>query len=125
MFIENSERKAPQSVLVFFGDNYENALSGANCKADIITSEVVVEDKPLNELVNIFNKFPEIELGVKDKSGKGFYELQTGFNSSQKIRDFEIKIVCVSKDNKNVGYTIINNTNMPCELIDKGNVLVC
>jgi hypothetical protein len=123
--IETSEKNPPQSVLVFFGDTYENALTNASCKADIITSEAVVENKPLNEIGNIFNKIPGIEIGVKDKSGKGFYELKTEFNSSQDIDNFEIKIVCISKDNKNIGYTIINNTNVPCELIDKGQVLVC
>ena len=123
--IEKTPRQIPESVLVFFGDKNENALINASCKADIITSEEVIEDKPLNEVANIFKKVPGIELGVKDKSGKGFYELQTGINSSKNFVGFEIKIVCVSKDNKNVGYTIINSTNMPCELINKGEVLVC
>ena len=124
-FIETTERKTPQSVLVFFGDTNENALTNASCKADIITSKEIIEDKQLSEVVNIFKKIPGIELEVKDKSGKGFYELKTGINSSQSRDNFEIKIVCISRDNKNVGYTIINSTNVPCELIDKGEVLVC
>jgi len=56
-------------------------------------------------------------------NSEGFYELETELNGNEK--EFEIRIVCISQGNKDVGYTILNNTNLPCEIKEGGRILIC
>ena len=119
--IHNRNALAPETVLIYVAKPDGIAPEpDANCKADIITENEVVEDKPLNKIESMFEY---IDINNWDVSeDKGFYELKTGLENYK--GDFEIKIVCISPQAKGVSYTILNNTNIPCEIKD-GGFMIC
>ena len=123
-FMGSSSRKIPSKVLIQVLDSDKNPILNASCKADITTENEVIEDKLLKEIENIRDVLPAISLPnqIKD-SEKGFYQLDTGIEEYK--GNFEIKIVCISPQAKEVGYVVLNNTNIPCEVKDKGKVVIC
>ena len=121
-FIETSKRNAPEVVLFRVLDNDKIPIVDADCKADISSNKLLIEDKSLKEIENIYEYIQGIHVEGKD-SQKGFYELETELNGNEK--EFEIRIVCISQGNKDVGYTILNNTNLPCEIKEGGRILIC
>jgi len=118
----NFSKHLPEKVLIHVLDNGESPIVNANCKADIITEENIIEDKGLIELQSISTIIKDINI-LKPGDEKGYYQLETGLKNYK--GDFEIRIVCISSDSKQVGYTIINNTNMPCDVRENGKVLIC
>jgi len=120
-FIETSKRKAPEVVLFRVLDNDKIPIVDADCKADISSNRLLIEDKSLKEIENIYEYIQGIHVEGKD-SQKGFYELETELKDE---KEFEIRIVCSSPDNKHIGYTILNNTNIPCEIKESGRILIC
>ncbi len=116
--VQYGVRSVPEIVFIRVLDG-GTPVTGASCKADIITETIVVEDKPLEEIGNIFNYISPGELSGLEK--RGYYKLETGLSKQDKT--FEIKIVCINPGATGVSYTILNETNIPCEV--KGDYLVC
>jgi|SRR3989344_4812404 len=121
-FIETSKRNAPEVILFRVLDENKIPIADADCKADISSNRLLIEDKSLKEIENIYDYIKGIHVSGTSPE-KGFYELETNFTENEK--EFEIKIVCISPGNKNVGYTILNNTNIPCEIKENGKILIC
>src|SRR3989344_7542779 len=120
-FIETSKRKAPEVVLFRVLDNDKIPIVDADCKADISSTRLLIEDKSLKEIENIYEYIQGIHVSGENPE-KGFYELETGLKGNEK--EYEIRIVCISPANKDIGYTIINNTNIPCEIKESGRILI-
>ena len=120
--IITSTRPAPETVLIriLSPDNRTPEL-GAECKADITTEQGIQEDQQLQEIEDLYSYIDIKKFDTREN--KGFYALTTGLKDYQ--GQYEIRIVCVSQGNKGVSYTILNNTNMPCELADKGRFVIC
>jgi len=117
-----SRHYAPESLLIRVNDPNGLPQQNASCKADISSEQINVNDKSLNGLNSIYD-FVDANTWNYQKGDKGFYLLETNFSSYQ--GKFEIKIVCYSPGFSGVSYTIINNTNMPCELQNNGKFLIC
>ena len=119
--IYSNKSTAPETILIFIKDTDGiPPVIGASCKADIITSYEIIEDKPLSEISSMFNYINIRKWDIKQD--KGYYELKTDLDDYR--GNFEIKIVCISPQNKGVSYTILNNTNLPCEVKEDG-YLIC
>ena len=113
---------APESVLIKISNPNGLPEENANCKADITSEQVNENDKSLKNLDSIYD-FIDSETLVNREGDKGYYLLETDFKDYR--GEFEIKIVCYSIGFSGVSYTIINNTNMPCELQGNGKFLIC
>ena len=113
---------APESVLIKISNPDGLPEENANCKADIISNKININDKSLISLNSIYD-FVDPNVYSLRGSDKGYYLLETEFENYQ--GEFEIKIVCYSLGFSGVSYTIINNTNMPCELQGNGKFLIC
>jgi len=112
---------APESVLINVATKEGLPETNAKCYADISSSQVNQENKELQELSTIYQVVdPTIFTGIIDK---GYYLLETGFQ--QYTGKFEIRIVCYSPGFKGVSYTILNNTNIPCEMKEGGKLVIC
>lgn len=113
---------APESLLIRVNAPKGLPQENATCKADIVSNQINVNDKSLKGLNSIYD-FVDANTWSYKNGDKGFYLLETNFSNYQ--GEFEIKIVCYSPGYSGVSYTVINNTNMPCELRDNGKFLVC
>jgi len=113
---------APENILIRVNNPQGLPEINADCKADIISNQLNVEDKPLVSLKSVYD-FIDPGIWNYQKGDKGFYLIETGFKNY--AGEFEIKIVCYSPGYSGVSYTIINNTNMPCELQSNGKFLIC
>ena len=112
---------APESVLINVATKEGLPETNAKCYADISSSQVNQENKELQELSTIYQVVdPTIFTGTRDK---GYYLLETGFQ--QYTGKFQIRIVCYSPGFKGVSYTILNNTNIPCEMKEGGKLVIC
>jgi len=120
--IHSIKSTAPQTILIFIKDSDGvTPVTGASCKADILkNNKLIINDKELNEIQSMFKYINIKKWDIKED--RGYYELKTGFENYQ--GNFEIKIVCISPQNRGVSYTILNNTNLPCEVKD-GGYLIC
>ncbi len=118
--IQSYTRPVPITVFVWVLDVDGNPEINAFCRADIITENGVVEDKPLEEVGSIFDYISPGELSGLEE--KGYYKLETGLTKQDKT--FEIKIVCINPGATGVSYTILNNTHLPCE-IQEGGYWIC
>ena len=120
------ERLVPETVLVRVLKPDKNPETDVDCKADIKAENILIEDKPLEKLGSVFEVlnpyYYEIVSEEVDKD-KGYYLLNTTLVDYH--GEFEIRIVCVSPGFTGVSYTILNNTNMPCELQNKGRFVIC
>ncbi len=117
--IKNNIRPVPETIFIRVLDNEEPVI-GALCRADIISKNFNIENKTLEEVGNIFDYVPSNTLhGLESE---GYYKLKTGLSKQDKI--FEIKIVCINPRAAGVSYTIINNTNFPCEM-QEGGYWIC
>lgn len=121
-FLENSEKIIPQTIYFRVLDENKNPITNATCKADILGNDINIDDKSFIEIRNIITELPSISAS-KPSDKLGYYKLETGLNSS--VENFEIKIVCVSPKNKDIGYKILNSSDMPCEFLEKGDVIIC
>ena len=116
--VQHNTKPVPKTIFIRVLDNKEPVL-GAFCRADIISENFIVEDKLLEEVESLFAYIsPNTRYGLKEK---GYYKLETGLSKKDKI--FEIKIVCINPGATGVSYTILNNTNLPCEI--KEGYLIC
>ena len=114
---------APESVLVQIMDDNDMPEVGAECFADIESSQVNVEKKSL-EALDSLSDVADAGIFYSDKAEKGFQVLETGFQNYG--GEFEIRIVCYSPGFSGVSYTIVNNTNNDnCEFSLDGRVLLC
>ena len=113
---------APETVLIRINAPDGLPETNATCFADISSNQINSDNKPLENLEEIYD-FVDKTKYVIDDNGKGYYLLETGFSNYQD--EFEIRVVCYSPGFKGVSYTIINNTNANCELKDNGRFLVC
>tara|TARA_Y100000310_G_C20625968_1_gene785893 strand:+ start:590 stop:1012 length:423 start_codon:yes stop_codon:yes gene_type:complete len=119
-FILN-EDIAPENILINVETPQGNAEENAECFADITSSVINEENKPLDNLESIYDFVdPKIYYVPEEK---GFYLLNTEFNNYK--GEFEIRVVCYSPSFSGVSYTIINNTNNNCEVKQKGKFVVC
>lgn len=117
--IQHNMRLVPETIFIKVLDK-EEPVTGASCRADIITENNVVEDKMLEEVESIFDYIPaSTRYGFRER---GYYKLETGLSKQDKI--FEIKIVCINPRAAGVSYTILNNTHLPCE-IKEGGYMIC
>jgi hypothetical protein len=113
---------APENVLVRILDTNDRPEIGADCVADLILEDSMIENKPLKELESIYDLI-DPTIFHTDAGEEGYYFLETDFDEYG--GEYEIKIVCRSAGNRGVSYTIINDTNRNCELRDNGRFLVC
>ncbi|MAG07323.1 hypothetical protein CMI46_00730 [Candidatus Pacearchaeota archaeon] len=113
---------APESVLVQIMDDNDMPEVGAECFADIESSQVNVEKKSLEALDDLYD-FLDPGLFYSNIESEGYHFLETGF--SEYSGRFEIKIVCYSAGFSGVSYTIINETSGNCEFKEDGKLLVC
>ena len=112
---------APENVLIQVNNPQGEAEENAECYADIISFQVNTQKKPLKELESIYDFIAARTFKVSQE--RGFHLLETGFNNYQE--EFEVRIVCYSQGLSGVSYTIINNSNMNCEIKDNGKLLLC
>ncbi|MEM3074981.1 MAG: hypothetical protein QW727_03510 [Candidatus Pacearchaeota archaeon] len=116
-----SQKYAPETVLISVMDIKGLPETNASCFGDIISENINFEKKPLIPLESVY-KFLDPEIFYL-KNSKGYYYFETGF---KKYRGkFEIRIVCYSPRFSGVSYTIINNTNNPCQFRSDGKVAFC
>ncbi len=119
--IRSNKSTAPETILIFVKDSDGiTPVTGASCKADIYTDYKITEDIQMTEIKSMYQYVDIRKWDIKQD--KGYYELKTDLEDYR--GDFEIKIVCISPQNKGVSYTILNNKNLPCEVGDEG-VLIC
>jgi hypothetical protein len=119
-FIINQDT-APEDILIQVNDDKGKPEENAKCYSDITSSQINTEGKPLKELESLYDF---IEVGTFSVSqDKGFHLLETGFNNYKD--DFDIKVVCYSEGLRGVSYTIINNSNINCEVKGNGKILIC
>lgn len=107
LFVDLRPPLAPEKLLISVF-NSKGQPSLAQCKADIITKHYTIDDRPLT-----LSKF-------KDPNNI-YYELDT--NMTRYRGKFNIRIVCITDDG--VSYSIINNTHLPCHMIDGGKTFQC
>lgn len=119
-FLVNTRDVAPETVLVHVKTPNGTPDVNAVCKADVISEKKTNEDIPLERLNSLYDYVWGEYWDVPED--KGFYKLETGLPKN--VKDYEIKIVCSGNNYKTIGYTIINKTNMPCEVMDNG-FLIC
>jgi|SRR3989344_92986 len=115
------QQPAPETILIkVLKSDGKTPEINATCKADIIARKGSIEDKPLMKIESLYDYVDINKITILDN--KGYYKLDTGLNDYR--GNFEIKIVCISSGNAGVSYTILNNTNLPCEIKEKG-FLIC
>lgn len=113
---------APETILIRVFDSLGEPDTNSNCRADISSNQISIEDRKLKNLNSVYDFLDANTAQVAD-GDKGYYLLETGFEDYQD--QFEVRIVCIASGNRGVSYTIINNTNKNCELKDNGRFLVC
>ena len=111
---------APKTIFVRVQNPEKMQDISVSCKADISKEELIYDDKPLEKIDSISDY---IDIKKWDIDGElSYYLLETGLDDYK--GDYEIRIICIGNGGKSVGYTIITNENVPCEIKDK-EILVC
>ena len=115
-----SSLSPPKVIYTEIRDRNNNMVSGAFCRADIITKDKIIKDRLLYEISNFTDYLPsEDYFGIENK---GYYKLETGLTDQDDI--FEINVTCIT-----IGSTvdminiIYNNTNLPCNIME--GYLIC
>lgn len=117
-FLDN---KSPDTIFIYVQTSEGTPDVSAFCKADIFKEgNLFYRDKSLEKVEKISDYIDIKKWSLGEE--KGYYLLYTGLNDYK--GNFEIKIVCIGGEGKSVGYTIINNTNVPCEIKNK-RMLIC
>lgn len=120
--VELIPSNAPEIIYVrVTQSNNQTPETNALCKADIIAGDYSVEDKQLEKVEEFITDCFTENCASQINRTKGFYKLETGFENYP--GKFEIKIVCITSSG--VSYTILNNTYIPCEVIDNGKSMRC
>ncbi|VVB82692.1 Uncharacterised protein [uncultured archaeon] len=119
--VEFIPSNAPETIYIKVTKlNNQTPEENAFCKADIIAGGYSIENKPLEKA-----KEPPVSCYVEEcanlEYGRGFYKLETGLKNYK--GQFEIKIVCITETG--VSYTILNNTHIPCEIMENGESVRC
>lgn len=113
---------APEALLVRVYDTDGQPETEGQCFGDISSGVVNIKKKPLRALPSIFDYISRRTF--TSNSEKGFYLLETGLKKYK--GQYEIRIVCYSKNLNGVSYTIVNNENQKkCTLQNGGAFLVC
>ena len=112
---------APENVLIQVKSDKGIPEKGAECYADITSFQINTQNKPLEKLESLYDFIAARTFSVSEE--KGFHLLETGF--AEYNEKFDIKIICYSEELRGVSYTIINNTNMNCEIKNNGKLLLC
>lgn len=121
MLIRLTIGNPPETVLIGVETPSGNPEENAECFADIISLDINLENKPLQNLESIYD-FVDSSTYFASQD-KGFYLLETGFENYQ--GEFEVKIVCYSPGFSGVSYTIVTDKDNTCEIKEDGKFLVC
>ncbi len=119
--IISSQKLAPERVFVYVQTPDGEYDRTAFCFGDVFKDKsLFIDHKPLEKIEKLSDIIDTKKWDIPGDYGYYSFEPNLGSYGG----DYEIRIVCTGNKGRTIGYTIINNTHVPCEVKDRG-FLIC
>lgn len=112
---------APENVLIQVVNDDGRVDVNASCFGYVLLDNEIVTSKYLERLDSIYD-FVDSDVYFLEED-RGYHLLATNLTKYDGI--YKIEIGCVSSDNKETGFVVLNNTNNNCDFNREGNFVIC